>query len=224
MARSRSSRRSAAAASKAASQRRNRMWLGGLGAAGVAVLVAVVVIIAVSGNSGSSASSGRATGGASSDNLAENFSFTLYQGESRLGAEKLDMDQLRGKPVVLNFWAGNCPPCRAEMPDLQRFYEGSKDEVTLLGVDVGQFTGLGSRRDAKNLLKELGITYPAGFTGDGSVIRKYKVLSMPTTVFINPNGTIFETWPGILNQSILERLTNAMIKQAERVPSEQVPS
>lgn len=62
--------------------------------------------------------------------MVENFSFTLFQGESRLGAEKLNMDQVLGKPIVLNFWAGQCPPCRAEMPDLQEFYEGSKDEVT----------------------------------------------------------------------------------------------
>ena len=64
----------------------------------------------------------------------------------------------------------------------------------------------------------------AGSTGDGSVIRKYKVLSMPTTVFINPDGTIFETWPGILNLRTLERLTNVILKQVEKVPSEQGPS
>ena len=216
MAKSRSSRRSAAAKKSTSQRRRNQMWLG---AAGVAVLVAVVVIVAVYGNFGSSASRGD-----KADDQVANFSFTLYQGASRLGAEKLEIDQILGKPIVLNFWAGNCPPCRAEMPDLQRFYEGSKDDVTLLGIDVGQFTGLGSRRDAKNLLMELGITYPAGSTGDGTVIRKYKVLSMPTTVFINPDGTIFETWPGILNLRTLERLTNVMLKQAEQVPSEQVPS
>ena len=50
-----------------------------------------------------------------------------------------------------------------------------------------------SSRDARNLLKELEITYPAGFTGDSSVVHKYKVVGMPNTVFINPDGTIFET-------------------------------
>ena len=163
MARSSTSRRSAAAAKKSADdRRRNRMWLGGAGAAAVAVLVAVVVVAIYSGDSGSSASSG----GNQADGVVENFSFTLFQGEKVLGAEKMEMDQLLGKPIVLNFWAGQCPPCRAEMPDLQRFYDGSKEDVTLLGIDVSQFTGLGTRRDARNLLKELGITYPAGYTGD----------------------------------------------------------
>ena len=218
MARSSTSRRSATAAKKAASQRRrNLMWLGGASAVGVAVLIVIVVIAIYPSDSGSSASSG----GSQTDGVVENFSFTLFQGEKVLGAEKLEMDQLLGKPIVLNFWAGQCPPCRAEMPDLQRFYDGFKDDVTLLGIDVGQFTGLGNRRDARNLLKELGITYPAGYTGDGSVVRKYEVLGMPTTVFINADGTVFETWSGVLTLDILERLSGAMLRQAEQ---EQVPS
>lgn len=70
-------------------------------------------------------------------------------------------------------------------------------------------------------MKELGVTYPAGYTSDGSVVRKYKVLGMPTTVFINPNGTIFETWSGGLNLEMLNRLSGAMINHAAR---EQAPS
>jgi len=135
-----------------------------------------------------------------------------------LGGEKLEMAQLVGKPIVLNFWAGLCPPCRAEMPEFQRFYDESKNDVVLVGVDIGRFMGLGSRNDAKNLLRELGITYPAGFTNDGSVVRKYQVLGMPTTVFIDAEGKIFEKWTGALNQQILERITNAMIKEPQ--PSE----
>ena len=150
MARSSTGRRAAAAAkTSAANRRRNRMWLGGAGAAAVALLVAVVAVSVYSGDSGSSASSG----GNQADGVVENFSFTLFQGEKALGAEKMEMAQLLGKPIVLNFWAGQCPPCRAEMPDLQRFYDGFKDDVTLLGIDVGQFTGLGTRRDAQIYLK-----------------------------------------------------------------------
>ena len=158
----------------------------------------------------------------SSGELAPDFSVTLFQGQDVVGGDEVSLHSLFGdKPIVLNFWAGLCPPCRAEMPDLQRFYDGFKDDVTLLGIDVGQFTGLGTRRDAQNLLKELGITYPAGYTGDDSVVRKYEVLGMPTTVFINADGTVFETWSGGLNLKILERLSMALLKQAEQ---QQVPS
>ena len=144
---------------------------------------------------------------------APDFQFTVYQGEEILGGEVVKLSALiaQGKPIVLNFWAGSCSPCRAEMPDLQRFYDGSKDKFTLIGVDVGQFTGLGSKQDARNLLRELGVTYPAGFTDDGTVVRKYEVSGMPTTVFIDSQDIIVEKWSGILIREILERITTEML-------------
>ena len=145
---------------------------------------------------------------------AQDFAFTLYQGSDKLGGESLNFSDLKGKPVVLNFWAGLCPPCRAEMPDLQDFYNESNGRVTLVGIDVGQFTGLGRQDDARALLRELGVTYPAGFTNDGSVMAGYKVLSMPTTVFVSPNGEVFRTWAGVLNKEVLTRVTNEMLAQA----------
>ena len=142
---------------------------------------------------------------------ATDFSFTLYQGEAELGAAELNISDLQGKPVVLNFWAGLCPPCRAEMPDLQEFHDEFSDRVVLLGIDVGQFTGLGNEDDARELLKELGVTYPTGFTKDGSIMRKYSVLGMPTTVFINSRGEIFRNWTGVLNSEKLAEISNEMI-------------
>ena len=98
---------------------------------------------------------------------APDFLLALYQGQSTLGAESLMLSDLRGKPVVLNFWARLCQPCWSEMPELQEFYEESRQQVEVVGVDIGQFTGLGSGRDAGKLLQSLGITYPAGTTDDG---------------------------------------------------------
>ena len=147
------------------------------------------------------------------EDLAPNFKFTLFQGQEKLGAGQVDLAQLRGKPVVLNFWAGLCPPCRAEMPDLQAFYDEFGGRVTLVGIDLGQFTGLGSQKDATDLLEDLGITYPAGSTDDASVISQYKIFGMPTTIFIDANGEIFKNWSGALNQDILREQTNAMLSR-----------
>ena len=101
----------------------------------------------------------------------------------------------------------------AEQPDLQEFYNEFSERITLVGIDLGQFTGLGSLQDAKDLLEELQITYPAGFTGDSSVIREYKVFGMPTTIFIDANGEIFNNWGGALNSSVLREQANAMLGQ-----------
>ena len=145
--------------------------------------------------------------------LAPNFDITLFQGVAKLGGTDLDVRQFQGKPLIINFWAGLCPPCRAELPDLQEFYDEFGDRVVLVGIDIGQFTGLGSLQDAKDLLEELQISYPAGFTNDRSVIRKYKVFGMPTTIFIDSNGEIFKKWGGALNSGVLRKQTNAMLGQ-----------
>ena len=141
---------------------------------------------------------------------APDFQFSVYQGAEVLGGNELRLSDLEGKPLVLNFWAGLCPPCRAEMPDLQEFHNKYGDRITLFGLDVGPFTGLGSNQSGRELLAELGITYPAGFTTDGSVVREYKVLGMPSTIFITADGKIFRSWTGLLNAAKLLEITDQM--------------
>ena len=149
-------------------------------------------------------------------NMAYDFTFTLFQGEDELGRRDLNLSQLRGTPIVLNFWARFCGPCWHEMPELQEFYEEFQGRVSLLGIDIGQFTGLGSPRDATKLLEALGITYPAGFTDDGKVVQEYRVKAMPTTVFIGGDGEIFESWTGALDRSTVTRLAKAMLDRESR--------
>ncbi len=92
------------------------------------------------------------------------------------------------------------------MPELQEFYEDYSDRLLLLGIDLGQFTGLGSPKDAGKLLDSLGVTYPAGFTDDAHVVRSYQVAAMPTTVFIDAEGVVVRTWTGAINRDQLERI------------------
>ena len=149
----------------------------------------------------------------SEQGFAPNFSFNLYQGEDILGSETKQLTQLRGMPVVLNFWARLCPPCWTEMPELQEFHEEFEETVLILGIDIGQFTGLGTPRDASKLLDAMGITYPAGFTDDGLVVEQYGVLAMPTTVFIDRHGKIFHKWTGALDRDTVTRLARSMLTQ-----------
>lgn len=204
-------------------KRWNLVWFGGLAVILVAALTVAIVVSAVGGDSEATPLERTAAGlaDAGPEGAAPDFSLTLYQGSDELGAETLNLSQLQGRPVILNFWAGLCPPCRAEMPDLQQFYDESRNEVLLLGIDVGQFTGLGNREDAQNLLQELGITYPAGFTEDASVMQKYEVLGMPTTVFIDSNGEIFRNWTGVLDRDTLDQITSEMLEaEARPIPSQ----
>lgn len=143
---------------------------------------------------------------------AYDFPVTLYQGQEELGGADLQLSQLRGRPVALNFWAGLCPPCRAEMPEFQEFQDNFAGRVTLIGVDLGQFMNLGSQEDAQNLLADLGVTYPAGYTADDQVLQNYRVLGLPTTVFITAEGQIHRKWDGVLNLDKLTEIAEEMLE------------
>ncbi len=171
-------------------------WFIAGGAALVMVLVAAVVIQVLSG-AGASA----------------NFEFSVYQGEEHLGGgENVNFTDLLddGKPIVLNFWAGDCPPCRAEMPAFQNVWAENEGDVLFVGLDVGVFTGLGTESSGRALLNELGITYPAGAPPNRTPVVNYTVRSMPTTIFFGADGQIMDRADGAISElrlsSIIDRL------------------
>ena len=141
----------------------------------------------------------------------------VYGGEDVLGGSEIQLVDLfqQGKPVIVNFWAGVCPPCRQEMPDFQELYEERKDEIILIGVDVGQFTQLGSQQDARNLLQELNITYPTGYVESDSLLREYSVFEMPTTVFLTPDGAVFSKHGGFMTGDQMRSRVEALISASQ---------
>jgi thiol-disulfide isomerase/thioredoxin len=146
---------------------------------------------------------------------APDFAFATYQGEDVLGGTALKLSQVEGKPLVLNFWAGLCPPCREEMPAFQEMYGEYKDRVLLLGIDVGPFVGLGTRDDGMMMLRDMAITYPTGSTDDKSIIARYDVVSMPSTFFITPDGRIIKKWSGPIGDR-LRPLVDELLKASAK--------
>ena len=189
---------------------RSRLLWGGAAAAAFALLAALAA-------SQPKVPGDRSPGASSNQPIsAPDFRLTLYQGAEVLGAEELEFSSIfrAGKPVVLNFWAGLCPPCRAEMPGFQRVYEELGDRFVLLGLDVGPFTGLGSRADGQALLRELGITYPAGTTFREGVMADYKVRGMPTTVFLTASGQVLDTHVGLLDEKTFRSKVESLLQEA----------
>ena len=156
-----------------------------------------------------------------SETAANDFELTMYQGADVVGAEELAFSSMfpAEKPVVLNFWAGLCPPCRAEMPGFQRVYNEYEDEFILLGLDVGPFRNLGSNQDALNLLQELNITYPAGYAHTRDAVGQYHVITMPTTVFFTPDGQVFQRSEGFINEDSLGRTIENLLADSLDTPS-----
>lgn len=145
--------------------------------------------------------------------LDSDFEIVVYQGEDVLGGQSVMFSEVlaQGRPVILNLWAGLCPSCRAEMPELQAAYEEYGDRALIVGVDIGPFIGLGSESDGRALLNELNITFPAGTTSDANVVRDYKVLGTPTTLFVKPNGEITQRWTGRLTPSQLNEYIETLL-------------
>lgn len=176
--------------------RRTRLWKLRLLAA---LLPALVVVTVVAGCSGGK--------------KAPDFTITAYHGAASLGGETVQFSSLLGKqPIVLNFWAGLCPPCRAEMPDFNELAQKHQGKVLIVGVDVGPFVGLGSEADGRKLVQELGISYPTGTTRDSTVPRRYEVLGMPSTFFIRPDGTIQHKWLGFMSRKDMEEHVQRLLK------------
>ena len=163
--------------------------------------------------SGSAPDSDGGNGGSAADAVYD-FPILLYQGADAVGgADTLHLSDLRGQPVVLNFWAGLCPPCRAEMPEFQHFADDYAGRALVIGVDLGQFFALGSQDDAQRLLSELSVTYPAGYTEDAGVVRALELTGLPATIFIAPDGSLHRKWIGVLNGDKLAEITDAMLAQ-----------
>lgn len=96
------------------------------------------------------------------------------------------LSDMRGKVVVINFWATWCPPCRYEMPALERLWKKVKNKnIIILGLNVGE--------DADTIFEFTG-TYPMSFPIpmdiDGKVIEQYPIKGLPTTYVINPQGMV----------------------------------
>ena len=113
--------------------------------------------------------------------------------------EDVSLDDYRGRPVVLNFWASWCPPCRAEIPHFQDASTKYNGQVAVLGVDQGEPLSI-----VGDFSAAFGVTYPLLLDSDNSVSRDYGVVALPKTVFIDSDGVVRELFTGIVNRAVLQ--------------------
>ena len=119
--------------------------------------------------------------------------FTLTGTDGR----QVTLASLAGKPAVINFWASYCPPCRAEMPLLQRLV-GQRPGMRLVLVDEGD-----SGESARSFLAAVGLNQAALLDSDLSVGHAYGAIAFPTTVFVRADGTIAARHIGQLDEEVL---------------------
>ena len=119
---------------------------------------------------------------------------------------RVRLADLRGRPVVLNFWASWCPPCLAEMPEFQRVHRRLGDRVAFLGVNQRD-----QAQAAERLARSSGVTYPLALDAAGRAFDAFGGLGMPTTVLIGADGTVADIVSGQLDETLLrERIRSVL--------------
>ena len=104
-----------------------------------------------------------------------------------LSGTPIRLAELRGKAVLLNFWATWCAPCRTEMPSIEALYQRYKDrglDVLAVNLDLRSTAGVAA------FLQEVGVTFRVGLDPSWSTARAYRVLGLPTTYLIDRAGQV----------------------------------
>ncbi|MBQ8305053.1 MAG: redoxin domain-containing protein [Blautia sp.] len=120
------------------------------------------------------------------------------------------LSDYKGKIVFLNFWATWCPPCRAEMPDIQTLYEETQadpdSDLVILGVAAPDYGQEKSREGIAAFLEENGYTYPTVMMENQSLYYNYGISAFPTTYMIDKNGMIYGYVTGSLTMDIMREI------------------
>ena len=137
----------------------------------------------------------------STGSSAPEFQLALLDGAA------MRLSDLRGKVVVLNFWASWCAPCRWEMPAFERVWQEYKDKgVIFVGVAVAD-----REQDAKAFAGEVGVTYSLGMDASGEIASAYQIVGLPTTYFIDRQGRISRVLTGAANEGALRVFLNGQL-------------
>ncbi len=122
--------------------------------------------------------------------------FTLVN----MNNQEVSLSDYLGQKVFLNFWASWCPPCREEMPDMQKMHEEYGTEIAVLAVNIGE-----NKSTVANFMMQNGLDFPVLLDNSKSTAQNYLVRAIPTTFILDEDGIIIEKTFGALSyQKMLE--------------------
>ncbi len=134
---------------------------------------------------------------------AKDFTASLYSG----GRGSFTLSRQKGKPVVLNFWASWCAPCRSEFPVIQAAADKYAGQVVFFGADIQD-----TEKEAKAFLQEQQTTFMTGPDATGSIAVDYGLVGLPVTFFITPDGHIYKQWIGEIDEQRMDTFIQELLK------------
>jgi cytochrome c biogenesis protein CcmG/thiol:disulfide interchange protein DsbE len=136
------------------------------------------------------------------DRQAPDFTLTTFEGKT------ISLADLRGKLIIINFWASWCPPCRIEAPLIERTWRAYKNRGPIfLGVNIQD-----REKDALSYIREFDITYPNGPDPTGEIAIDYGVSGLPVTFFVSRSGEVVRRWVGAIDRSALMGIIEEIMK------------
>lgn len=136
---------------------------------------------------------------------APQITLEMFDGSTR------PLSELYGdRPLIVNFWASWCPPCVAEMPDIEQVHQQLAGQVNFVGINTQD-----GEEDARRLAGETGVTYPLAWDRQGEIFETFGVFGMPSTFFISSDGRVVERHTGLLTQEALEQKTDELLLEGQ---------
>lgn len=174
-----------------------------LGLLTLSLLSAACSVGSVAGSAGNSPDLGDPPSGPEVGKRAPEFAATDLKGN------KVTLANLRGKVVMLNFWATWCPYCRAEMPDMQRLQDAYRSRgLEVVALDVGEDAGT-----VWDYVSSKGFTFSVWLDLDGSISQAYAVPGYPTSYFIDRQGVIRSVQVGAMNLAAMDKHVKPLLEE-----------
>ena len=129
------------------------------------------------------------------------FTVPLFEGG------QFDLAAMKGKPVLVNFWASWCIPCEEEAATLEKMSKAYKDRVAFIGVNVQDTDPL-----ARGFLKKFSITYPNGRDALGAISVDYGMSGVPESYFVDRGGQLVRKWQGPLDEPRLRQFLDDLLR------------
>jgi peroxiredoxin len=126
-----------------------------------------------------------------------------------LNGKKVNIADYRQQIVMINNWATWCPPCKAEMPTLEKYYQAHSDQgFMLFGIEAGD-----TKKDVSSFVEDYGVTFPILIDPNTTALNAFHNDGLPSSYVIDHKGNVILAWTGPINREMLEKYVTPLLEQ-----------